>query len=149
MKSISLERPLFLPRDIGPSCQSVFSDLPSDPSSRDHFNAEKAFLDGWEALNVEYLVRYLMHWPQAAGPRAKRWVLCLSTQPRFDLVACLQAHCLPTKAPRMSKDGRRWARSLRSTQETLSSTFLIVIPTVSPGILKSIEVSNFGLIKWK
>ena len=43
----------------------MFSGLPSDPSSGGHFNVEKAFLDRWKTLNVEYFYMYLMHWPQA------------------------------------------------------------------------------------
>jgi len=35
---------------------------------RDHFDVEKAFLDSWKALDVEYIDMYLMHWPQAQGP---------------------------------------------------------------------------------
>lgn len=35
------------------------------PIVKDHFNVEKAFLDSWKALNVEYIDRYLLHWPRA------------------------------------------------------------------------------------
>jgi len=35
--------------------------LPSDLLSRDHFDAEKAFKEGWKSLVVEYIDTYLMH----------------------------------------------------------------------------------------
>ena len=51
-----------IPRDFGSLCQSVFTGL------RDHINIEKAFLDSWKALNVEYIDMFLIHWSQARGP---------------------------------------------------------------------------------